>query len=185
MPGLKVVLPSTPYDYKGLLKTAIRDPNPVVFIEHKMLYRTKGTVPAGEYAIPLGVADVKRQGRDVTVVALGGHGGQGAGRSRDAEQGRNRDRGDRPQNPGAPGPGDHSRLGEEDGQAGGVPGGVRAASFGSEIARAVGKAAFDYLEAPIEVVGTTVPLPFSPPLEAAVLPGESQLISAVRGCLGR
>ena len=57
--------------------------------------------------------------------------------------------------------------------------------FGSEIARVVGKAAFDYLESPIEVVGTTVPLPFSPSLEAVVLPGESDLVSAVRGCLGR
>jgi len=69
MPGLKVVVPATPYDAKGLLLTAIRDPNPVCFIEHKLLYKTKGEVPAGEYTLPFGVADIKRQGKDLTVVA--------------------------------------------------------------------------------------------------------------------
>src|SRR6516162_5149898 len=69
VPGLKVVLPSTPYDAKGLLKSAIRDDNPVVFIEDKMDYAIKGEVPEGEYTIPLGVADVKRTGEDITVVA--------------------------------------------------------------------------------------------------------------------
>ncbi len=69
IPGLKVVLPSTPYDAKGLLKTAIRDDNPVVFFEDKMMYKLKGPVPEEEYTIPLGVADVKRQGEDLTIVA--------------------------------------------------------------------------------------------------------------------
>src|SRR3989442_9355051 len=69
VPGLKVVLPSTPYDAKGLLKTAIRDDNPVVFFEDKMTYKIKGPVPADEYTIPFGVSDIKRQGRDVTIVA--------------------------------------------------------------------------------------------------------------------
>lgn len=67
-PGIYVVMPATPYDVKGLLKAAIRDNNPVMFIEHKMLYKTKGPVPEGEYIIPLGVADVKRSGKDVTIV---------------------------------------------------------------------------------------------------------------------
>src|SRR6185503_15585720 len=70
VPGLKVVTPSTPADAKGLLKTAIRDDNPVVFLEHKTLYFTKGPVPAGDHVIPLGVADVKRSGSDVTVVGI-------------------------------------------------------------------------------------------------------------------
>src|SRR6202049_3029857 len=70
IPGLKVVLPSTPYDAKGLLKAAIRDENPVVFFEDKMMYKLKGSVPVEEYTIPLGMADVKRTGRDVTVVAI-------------------------------------------------------------------------------------------------------------------
>ncbi len=68
-PGLKVVNPSTPYDAKGLLITSIRDPNPVVFIEHKQLYKTKGEVPEGEYAIPFGLAEIKRPGKDLTIVA--------------------------------------------------------------------------------------------------------------------
>src|SRR4030095_6396342 len=69
VPGLKVVLPSTPYDAKGLLKSAIRDEHPVVFFEDKMMYKLKGPVPAEEYTIPLGVADVKRVGEDITIVA--------------------------------------------------------------------------------------------------------------------
>lgn len=71
IPGLKVVIPSTPYDAKGLLKTAIRDDNPVIFLEQKLLYRTKGEVPEEEYTIPLGVADIKREGRDCTVITYG------------------------------------------------------------------------------------------------------------------
>src|SRR6202048_3834196 len=71
IPGLKVVTPSTPADAKGLLKSAIRDDNPVIFLEHKVLYFTKGAVPAGaEHYIPFGVADVKRVGKDVTVVGI-------------------------------------------------------------------------------------------------------------------
>src|SRR5678809_826735 len=69
VPGLKVVLPSTPYDAKGLLKTAIRDENPVVFFEDKMMYKLKGPVPADDYTIPLGLVDVKREGDDITLVA--------------------------------------------------------------------------------------------------------------------
>lgn len=68
VPGLKVVMPSTPYDAKGLLKTAIREDNPVMFIEHKFMYNTTGDVPEEEYTIPLGVADVKRKGSDVTIL---------------------------------------------------------------------------------------------------------------------
>src|SRR4030088_1788098 len=68
VPGLKVVMPSTPYDAKGLLKTAIRDENPVVFFEDKMMYKTKGPVPEGDYTIPFGVADIKREGTDITIV---------------------------------------------------------------------------------------------------------------------
>lgn len=68
MPGLKVVIPSTPYDAKGLLKSSIREDEPVVFIEHKLLYMTEGEVPDGEYLIPLGKADIKRSGKDVTLI---------------------------------------------------------------------------------------------------------------------
>src|SRR5438270_3932705 len=70
IPGLKVVTPSTPADAKGLLKSAIRDDNPVIFLEHKALYFAKGPVGDGEYTVPLGVADVKREGRDLTIVGI-------------------------------------------------------------------------------------------------------------------
>ena len=69
IPGLKVVMPVTPYDVKGMLKSAIRDPDPVIFLEHKLLYNTSGEVPEEEYTVPLGVADIKREGSDVTIVA--------------------------------------------------------------------------------------------------------------------
>jgi acetoin:2,6-dichlorophenolindophenol oxidoreductase subunit beta len=69
IPGLKVVIPATPYDAKGLLKSAIRDGNPVIFIEHKLLYNSKGHVPEGEYTLPIGKADIKRPGRDITIVS--------------------------------------------------------------------------------------------------------------------
>jgi pyruvate/2-oxoglutarate/acetoin dehydrogenase E1 component len=71
IPGLKVVMPSTPYDAKGLMKAAIRDDNPVIFLEHKLLYAFKGLVPEGDYVLPLGQCDVKREGTDVTVVTSG------------------------------------------------------------------------------------------------------------------
>jgi pyruvate/2-oxoglutarate/acetoin dehydrogenase E1 component len=71
IPGLKVVFPATPYDAKGLLKSAVRDDNPVIFIEHKAIYSYEAGVPEGEYLIPLGQADIKRPGRDVTIVAAG------------------------------------------------------------------------------------------------------------------
>ena len=69
VPGIKIAMPSTPYDAKGLLKTAIRDDNPVIFLEHKVLYNTTGEVPEEEYAIPFGIADIKREGKDVTIIA--------------------------------------------------------------------------------------------------------------------
>jgi pyruvate/2-oxoglutarate/acetoin dehydrogenase E1 component len=71
LPGLKVVTPSTPYDAKGLLKTAIHDNNPVCFVEHKLLYKMKGEVPEEDYSIPFGVADIKRAGKDLTIVTNG------------------------------------------------------------------------------------------------------------------
>src|SRR2546428_9178841 len=70
-PGLMVIMPATPYDAKGLLKSAIREPNPVVFLEKRLFYGRRGPVPEGEYTVPIGVADVKRTGTDATVVAYG------------------------------------------------------------------------------------------------------------------
>ena len=84
VPGLKVVMPSTPYDAKGLLKTAIRDDNPVIFFEDKMMFRMKGPVPVEEYTIPFGVADIKREGRGHHAGGHQQHGASGAGRGKDA-----------------------------------------------------------------------------------------------------
>ena len=70
-PGLKVIVPSNPYDAKGLLKSAIRDNDPVIFMESEQMYGDKGEVPEGEYTLPLGVADIKRSGKDVTLVTYG------------------------------------------------------------------------------------------------------------------
>ena len=108
-PGIYVVMPSTPYDAKGLLKAAIRDDNPVMFIEHKMLYKEKGPVPEEDYIIPLGVADVKRAGKDVTIVTYSRMVLPRAGGGRDAGQGRHRRRGDRPAHAQAAGHRHHRR----------------------------------------------------------------------------
>ena len=70
-PGLKVIVPSNPYDAKGLLKSAIRDNDPVIFMESEQMYGDKGEVPEGEYTLPIGVADIKREGKDVTIVSFG------------------------------------------------------------------------------------------------------------------
>ena len=124
IPGLKVVLPATPYDAKGLLKSALRDPNPVVFIEHKLLYNTKGPVPEDEYFIPLGQADVKRAGKDATVVSLVAHRAARAGSGRAGCPGGHRRRGDRPALHRAAGHRHGGRIGQEDRPPGGRPRGA-------------------------------------------------------------
>ena len=185
IPGLKVVMPSTPCDFKGLLKSAVRDPNPVVFVEHKMLYRARGPVPAGEYAIPLGVADVKRAGRDVTVVATGAMVPVAlAAADALAAEGIEIEVID----PRTLVPLDVAAITtsvERTGRAVVLQEASLCCSFGSEVARVIQKEAFDFLEAPVEVVGAEVPYPASPVLEAAVLPNEATLIQAVKALLNR
>jgi pyruvate/2-oxoglutarate/acetoin dehydrogenase E1 component/TPP-dependent pyruvate/acetoin dehydrogenase alpha subunit len=183
IPGLKVVVPSTPFDYKGLMKTAIRDPNPVVFIEQKSLYRTKGPVPAGEYAIPFGRASVRRPGRDVTVVALGATVPKALAAAESlAAEGIQVEVID----PRTLVPLDTGTIIQSVQHTGRLLVFQEAfvgCSFGSEIARLVGEAAFEYLRAPIKVKGSTAPFPFSPALESAVLPSEKDLIQAIRTIL--
>jgi pyruvate/2-oxoglutarate/acetoin dehydrogenase E1 component/TPP-dependent pyruvate/acetoin dehydrogenase alpha subunit len=183
IPGLKVVLPSTPYDYKGLLKTAIRDPNPVVFIEHKMLYRTRGPVPAGDRCLPFGQAVVRRRGKDLTVVALAAMVPKAlSAAERLAADGIEIEVID----PRTLVPLDVETIAESVRRTGRLVVFQEAyvcGGFGSEIARVIGKAAFEYLESPIEVVGAAAPIPFSPVLERAVLPGEDALIASVRNIL--
>ena len=181
IPGLKVVLPSTPYDAKGLLKSAIRDNNTVLFFEHKKLYEIKGPVPQEEYTIPLGKADIKRSGTDVTIVAYALMVRKAlAAAEHLAREGISVEVLDlRTVSP----------LDEE-----AILNSVkktqrlvivqetwRRCSVGAEVAAIVAEQALDYLDVPIvRVTAKDVPIPFSPVLENYVLPQEDDIVAAVR-----
>ncbi|MBI2880394.1 MAG: alpha-ketoacid dehydrogenase subunit beta [Candidatus Tectomicrobia bacterium] len=183
-PGLKVVTPSTPADAKGLLKTAIRDPNPVAFFEHKVLYKTKGPVPEGEYTIPLGAADVKRDGTDVCIIAtsLMVHKALAAA-DRLAEEGVSA----MVLDPRTLVPLDKAGLAEavkKTNRAVIVEEGCKTGGIGAEIAAVINEEAFDYLDAPIgRVAAHDAPIPFSEPLEKFILPNEQRIIDGVRRVL--
>src|SRR5204863_5558136 len=166
IPGLKVVLPSTPYDAKGLLKTAIRDDNPVVFFEDKMTYKIKGPVPADEYTIPFGVADIKREGRDVTIVATSSMVQVALGAALLLEEiGVSAEVID----PRTTWPLDERTLVEsakKTSRAIVVDEGYARYGVTGEIAAVIAEGAFFSLEAPVKRMGAMhVPIPFSPPLE--------------------
>lgn len=180
-PGLKVAVPATPADAKGLLKTAIRDDNPVVFLEHKMLYTAKGEVPDDpEFTVPFGSAAVHRQGQDVSVIATGRmvtHALQAA----DAleEKGISVEVVD----PRTLIPLDEATLLESVRKTGRVvivEEAVRTAAWGAEMASLISEKAFDSLEARVvRVAGPHTPIPFSPPLEKAYLPDAEKIEAAV------
>ncbi|MCX8061053.1 MAG: alpha-ketoacid dehydrogenase subunit beta [Anaerolineales bacterium] len=181
VPGLKVVVPSTPYDAKGLLKTALRDPNPILFFEDKVMYhKIKGPVPEEEYLIPLGVADIKREGKDVTIVALSRmvHTALAAAEKL-AQEGISAEVID----PRTLTPLDEETLIQSECKTGGaviVDEGYTRFGVTAELAAVIAKGAFDYLDAPIErVAAFDVPIPFSPPLEFATIPDEERIIQAV------
>lgn len=181
IPGLKVVLPATPYDAKGLLKSALREDNPVIFIEHKLLYATRGPVPEEEYLIPLGKAEVKRAGRDVTLVSYS----RALLHALEAAE-------------------EAATLGlsvevidlrctvpldldvvlasvRKTGRLVIAHEAHRRLGVGAEIAALVQEHAFDYLDAPIVRVGALdVPIPASKPLEDAVLPGKAQILAGIK-----
>ncbi len=181
IPGLKVVLPSTPYDAKGLLKAAIRDDNPVIFLEHKLLYSFRGRVPDQDYVLPLGECDVKREGKDVTVVASGAmvwHAMVAAnildreGISVEVVDLRTIS------------PLDEKAIGRSVRKTGRV---VLVAepcrSYGptGEWAMVVIEQAFDYLQAPImRVTGRFSPIPFADSLEKGVWPETDDVTRAIR-----
>jgi pyruvate dehydrogenase E1 component beta subunit len=181
VPGLKVVTPSTPYDAKGLLKTAIRDDNPVIFLEHKVLYFTKGHVPAEEYTIPFGVADVKRAGKHATFVGIHTlvHKGLQA-----AEQLEREGISLEVIDPRTLVPLDIATIVESVKKTGRLIIGHEAVERGgvaSEIAMQVMEHAFDYLDAPIQrVCGKNVPVPYAQALETAALPQVEDIVAAVR-----
>ena len=179
-PGLKVVMPSCPADAKGLLKTAIRDDNLVIFLEVKSLYNTRAPVPVGDCSIPLGVAEVKRPGTDVTVVATGAMVPQAL---RAAEQLSRRGIEIEVIDPRTLLPLDLETIlasVRKTGHAITFEEAVSRGSVGADIAATIMSQAFDYLDGPVVRLGAPpVPVPFSPPLEALVRPTTEDLVSAV------
>jgi len=180
-PGLFVVMPATPYDAKGLLKTCIRDPNPVIFIEHKMLYNTKGEVPDGEYLIPLGKADIKRAGKDLTIVTYSRMVLNSLQAAKEAEK----DGIDcevidlrclRPL--------DILAVFESVKKTGRlllVSEAYQNCNFVNEIGMRVMEHCFDYLDAPIlRVCGADVPIPMSPTLEEEATPSPKRILAGIR-----
>ena len=182
-PGLKVVTPATPYDAKGLLKSAIRDDDPVVFLEHKRTYRlVRGEVPDAEYTLPIGKADVKLEGEDLTVITYGLVMHHCIEAARDlASEGIHAEvvdlRSLRPL--------DSATILEsvrKTGKALVVHEDTRLGGIGGEVAAIIAEEAFDYLDAPIvRLTGPEVPaMPFSPPLEAKFMLDTGQIADAIR-----
>lgn len=184
IPGLKVVAPATPYDAKGLLKSAIRDDNPVIFMEHKLLYKVKGPVPNEEYTVPLGVGEIKRRGKDLTIVAYSVM----VRRSLEAAEMLAREgieaevvdlRTLRP-------------LDEETilssvrktNRALVVYEPPRFGSFGAEIAALIAEKAFDFLDAPVmRLGGLEMPPPYNPHLERRIAPQVENIVQAAQELL--
>lgn len=181
VPGLKVVMPSTPADSKGLLKAAIRDDNPVIFIEHKLLYGIKGPVPSGDFVVPLGLADVKRVGADVTVVATGvmvnralAAATEAAKRGIDVEV----------IDPRTLKPLDLGTIVasvKKTGRLMIVHEAALTGGFGGEIAALIASGeAFDYLDAPIvRLGGLDTPVPYNRALERQLVPQEDDIVQAI------
>jgi pyruvate dehydrogenase E1 component beta subunit len=186
IPGLKVVVPSTPYDAKGLLKTAIRDDNPVAFFEDKMMYRVRGPVPAGEYTIPFGVADIKRAGTDITLVATSSMVQVALGAAEKLQQiGLSAEVVD----PRTTTPLDAQTLiasAKKTSRAIVVDEGYQRYGVTAEIAAVIADGAFYYLDAPVKRLGALdVPIPFSPPLEDLTVPSEQTVFEMAKTLCGK
>jgi len=185
VPGLKVVVPSTAYDAKGLLITAIRDDDPVMFFEHKVLYDVKGSVPEKPYTIPFGKADVKRRGDDVTVVATARmvHVALSA-----AEKLEGSGIGVEVIDPRTIVPLDKDTIinsVKKTSRIVIVDEDYERCGFASEVAAIVSDEAFDYLDSPVKRVATpNVPIPFSPVLEKYVIPDEEKTIKTIKEIAG-
>jgi pyruvate dehydrogenase E1 component beta subunit len=181
IPGLKVVIPSTPYDAKGLLKTAIRDSNPVAYFEDKMMYRLKGPVPEEEYTIPFGEADIKRVGNDITIVATSSMVHVALGAAGLLEQ---VDISAEVIDPRTTRPLDKDTLIEsakKTSRAIVVDEGYQGYGVTAEIAAVIADGAFYYLDAPVKRMGAMdVPIPFSPALEDLTVPTEQSVIEMAK-----
>src|SRR5579862_6770729 len=186
VPGLKVVLPSTPYDAKGLLKAAIRDENPVVFFEDKMVYKLKGPVPEDDYTVPLGVADIKRAGEDIMLVATSSmvQVALAAAALLD-EIGISAEVVD----PRTMWPLDEKTLVEsvkKTSRAIVLDEGYERYGVTAELASVIATGAFYDLDAPVKRMGAMhVPIPFSPPLEDVTVPTEQSVFKAARALCGK
>ena len=181
IPGLKVAVPSTPRDAKGLMKAAIRDDNPVVFFEDKMQYRLKGPVPSDDYVIPLGVADIKREGSDITIVATSSMVQVALGAARMLEEiGIDAEIVD----PRTTWPLDEKTIVEsvkKTSRAIVMDEGYGRYGVAAELAAVVAEGAFYDLDAPVTRLGALhVPIPFSPPLEDATVPTEQSVFDTAR-----
>jgi pyruvate dehydrogenase E1 component beta subunit len=181
VPGLYVTVPSTPYDAKGLLKTAIRGNNPVFFCEHKLLYPIEGEVPKEEYTIPFGLAEVKREGADATIIATLYMVHKALNAAKELEkEGISAEVVD----PRTLTPLDKKTILKSVKKTGRliiVSEDCRTAGVSAEIAATVAEEAIDYLDAPIKrVAEPDTPIPFSPPLEQYVIPDEKGIIKAVK-----
>jgi pyruvate/2-oxoglutarate/acetoin dehydrogenase E1 component len=184
VPGLKVIMPSTPYDAKGLLKSAIRDDDPVIFIEHKLLYLTEGPVPQDEYIVELGAGDIKRPGNDVTIVGWSNMVPRVLlAAEKVAQDGIEAEVID----PRSLVPLDKELILESVRKTEHlviVQEAVRRGGVASDIASIVQAEAFDFLDAPIEIVaGKNTPIPFNVNLERASVPQEVDIIRAVKKVL--
>jgi len=184
VPGLKVVMPSTPYDAKGLIRSAIHDDNPVVFIELKRLYNTKGAVPDEDYFIPLGKADVKREGRHATVVATGAQVHEALKAANElSTQGVELEVID----PRTLYPMDKETIVasvRKTGRAVVVSDAIARFGIGAEVSAMLMEEAFDFLDAPVQRVGgAEVPMPYAAELEALALPDSARIAQAVRRIL--
>jgi pyruvate/2-oxoglutarate/acetoin dehydrogenase E1 component len=182
VPGLKVVMPSTPYDAKGLLLASIRDCNPIIFVEHKLLYKTKGLVPEEEYTIPLSSGEVKREGRDVTIVATSIM----VERSlRAAEQLAQENIEIEVVDPRTLKPLDEKTIIRSVAKTGRVlivHEACKTGGYGGELAAVIaGSEAFDYLDAPIaRLAGRDIPIPYNRTLEYHAVPQVEAIVEAAR-----
>ncbi len=186
VPGLKVVVPSTPYDAKGLLKTAIRDQNPVVFFEDKMMYKLKGPVPEAEYTIPFGQADVKRPGNDITLVATSSMVQVAMGAAEKLSHiGISAEIVD----PRTTKPLDKQTLidsAKKTSRAIVIDEGYESYGVTAEIASVIADGAFYYLDAPVKRMGALdVPIPFSPALEDLTVPTEDTVFEMAKSLCRR
>ncbi len=183
-PGIYVVMPATPYDAKGLLKTCIRDDNPVLFIEHKMLYGTKGEVPDEEYLIPLGSADVKRTGKDLTIIAYSRMVLVSLEAAEElAKEGIDAEvvdlRSIKPLDVDT-----IIRSVRKTGRVICVSEACKTNGVPSELISVIQEKAFDHLDAPVKrACGADVPIPMSPTLEAAAVPDVKDIVQAARELL--